>query len=101
MIPVASDKTISLLIWFILLGTLNFLSTEKLPVFSEVTFEKVDLNRAELQDLMRIPRLPFKTAQSILQERNKRGRFRAIEELDSVSGVGSKTLEKLRMFLKI
>ena len=101
MIRLASDKTIALLIWFLILGTLNWFFIEELPVLEQIQFQKIDLNRALLEDLMQIPRLSFKTAQSILQERNKRGGFKAIEELDAVSGVGEKTLKKLKMFLKL
>ncbi len=101
MIRVASDKTIPLLVWFILLGSLSILSSEELPVLAQAQFEKVNLNQAELQDLMQVPRLSFKTAQNILAERNKRGGFKSFEEVDQVSGVGPGTLEKLQAFFKI
>ena len=101
MIRISSDKTIIFLTWFLLLGILSVLSREELPVLPVAQFEKISLNQAELEDLMQIPRLSFKTAQNILLERNKRGGFKAFEELDAVSGVGPKTLEKLKAFLKI
>lgn len=101
MIRISSDKTIIFLTWFLLLGILSVLSREELPVLPVAQFEKISLNQAELEDLMQIPRLSFKTAQNILLERNKRGSFKAFEELDAVSGVGPKTLEKLKAFLKI
>lgn len=95
MIRIASDKTIALLTWLILLGSLSILSREELPVLAQAQFEKVNLNQAELEDLMQIPRLSFKTAQSILMERSRRGGFKALGELEDVSGVGPKTLEKI------
>ena len=101
MIRIASDKTIALLVWFLLLGSLSILSREELPVLAQAQFEKINLNHAELEDLMLIPRLSFKTAQNILSERNKRGGFRSFEEVDQVSGVGPGTLEKLQAFFKI
>ncbi len=101
MIRIASDKTIFWLVWFSVLGILSFLSREELPVLQEVQVEHVYLNQARLEDLLQIPRLSFKTAQNILAERNKRGGFKSFEELDGVSGVGPKTLEKLKAFLKI
>lgn len=101
MIRIASDKTIIFLTWFLLLGILSFLSREELPVSPVSQFEKVNLNQAELEDLMQIPRISFKTAQNILLERNKRGGFKAFKELDAVSGVGPKTLERLKAFLEI
>ena len=98
MIRVASDKTGVFLLWFFLLGFINLMSTEKLPVSVQTHVQKIDLNSAALEDLMQIPRLSFKTAQSILEERNKRGSFRSLAELKSVSGVGPKILEKLERF---
>ena len=95
MIRIASDKTIALLTWFLLLGSLSLLSREELPVLPQAVFEKVNLNQAELEDLMQVPRLSFKTAQNILAQRNKRGGFKRLEDLEQISGVGPKTLEKI------
>ncbi|MEI6791306.1 MAG: helix-hairpin-helix domain-containing protein, partial [Myxococcaceae bacterium] len=93
-----NHKTISLLSWLLILGVLNFLSTEKLPILAGVQFKKIDLNKAQLEDLMQIPKLQFKVAQSILKERERRGCFKNFEELKAISGVGVKTLEKLTMW---
>jgi competence ComEA-like helix-hairpin-helix protein len=101
MIRMASDKTIFFLIWFLLLATLSLLSREELPILKQIQIEPVSLNQAQLEDFMQIPRLSFKTAQNILSERNKRGGFKSFEELGTVSGVGAKTLEKIKAFLKI
>ena len=101
MMRIAADKAIFLLSWFLLVGILSLVSMEKMSVLKKEHFEKIDLNRAGLEDLMQIPRLSFKTAQSILEERNKRGRFTCLTDLESVSGVGPKTLEKLERFLCI
>jgi competence ComEA-like helix-hairpin-helix protein len=101
MIRIPSDKTIALLTWFILLGSLSILSREELPVLAQAQFEKVNLNQAKLEDLMQVPRLSFKIAQNILAERNKRGGFKSFREVDQVSGVGPGTLEKLQAFFKI
>ena len=101
MIRIASDKTIALLTWFLLLGSLSLLSREELPVLPQAQFEKTNLNQAELEDLMQIPRISYRTAQNILAQRNKRGGFNSFEEVDQVSGVGPGTLEKLKVFFKI
>jgi len=83
------------------LASLSLLSREELPIMKQVRMEQVSINQAQLEDLMQIPRLSFKTAQNILSERNKRGGFKSFEELTTVSGVGAKTLEKIKAFLKI
>lgn len=101
MIRIASDKTVFVLIWFLVLASLSLLSREELPILKQAFIEQVSVNQALLEDFMQIPRLSFKTAQNILSERNKRGGFKSFEELGTVSGVGPKTLEKLKAFLKI
>ena len=95
------SKTFFFLIWFLLLASLSLLSREELPILEATQVEQVSINQAKLEDFMQIPRLSFKTAQNILSERNKRGGFKSFEELGTVSGVGPKTLEKLKAFLKI
>ena len=61
----------------------------------------IDLNRAGIYDLIAIPGIGFKTAKSILDRREKRGRFRSINELLKVKGIGVKRLKKIKLYLKV
>ncbi|MBI3087852.1 MAG: helix-hairpin-helix domain-containing protein [Candidatus Omnitrophica bacterium] len=56
----------------------------------------VDLNRATVEDLERLPDVGPATAKKILDYRRQHGRFRRVEDLLDVQGIGPKTLEELR-----
>jgi len=56
---------------------------------------KVILNRANLEDLRRLPGVGPKRAQAILDLRAKLGRFRKPTDLLRVKGIGAKSLKKL------
>lgn len=56
----------------------------------------VDLNTADQPGLEQLPGVGPKTAQAILAWRQEHGRFSAVEELLEISGIGERTLERLR-----
>lgn len=62
---------------------------------------KIDLNEAEIDELMAIPGIGFETAREIIQLREKKGGFKNLEELLKIRGIGKKKLEKLRNFVFI
>ena len=59
----------------------------------------VDLNTASSQTIQALPGIGPATAMAILQER-ERGCFQDLDSLTRVKGVGPKTLERLRPFIK-
>jgi competence protein ComEA len=56
------------------------------------------VNAAGLAELVRIPGVGPVTAQSILAARVDRP-FASVDDLDRVSGIGPKTLEKIRPYV--
>ncbi len=58
--------------------------------------KKVNLNRANQEDLTKIPGVGPKKAQEIIAERDKLGGFKKIEDLLNISGIGQKTLDKIK-----
>ena len=56
---------------------------------------RVNLNTAELIDLKAVPGISEGLAKEIIKKRAK-SKFRAFEELQEFSGVGPKTVEKIR-----
>jgi comEA protein len=61
----------------------------------------ISLNRAGKADLEALPGIGPVMAGRILEDRRERGRFRSVDDLMRVRGVGPKTLEKIRPYLRI
>ncbi|MEO8874852.1 MAG: ComEA family DNA-binding protein [Polyangiaceae bacterium] len=63
--------------------------------------DPVSINSATLDDLERLPGIGPKRASAILDLRTKLGRFRQIEDLMRVKGIGRATLRKLRPIVRL
>jgi competence protein ComEA len=71
------------------------------PSKKEESLKKpIDVNRANSDELQKLPGIGPKMAQRILDERAK-SPFRTVEDLRRVSGIGPKVLERLRPFVKV
>jgi competence protein ComEA len=62
---------------------------------------KIDLNTASAEELGTLPRVGPVLAQRIVDWRKQHGRFKTVEELDAVDGVGPKMLETLLPLVKV
>jgi comEA protein len=62
-------------------------------------FLLVDINRASEKELEKLPRIGPAMARRIVEERNRRGGFRRVEDLLEVKGIGPKTLETIRPYI--
>lgn len=60
----------------------------------------IDINRAGLADLMRIPGVGKKTAERIIDCRGKSGPFMAVADLERVEGIGKKKAEKIGGYVR-
>ena len=63
---------------------------------SEASDKKVPLNRASEEELRTVPGIGAKRAKDILDYRQEHGPFSSVDDLKKVSGIGQKSLEKLR-----
>ncbi len=63
--------------------------------------DKININRADSSELQEIPGVGPATAQKIIEYRDSIGRFKTIEELKNVSGIGDKTFEKLKAYITV
>lgn len=61
----------------------------------------VDVNRAGIEELTRLPGIGPARAKAIVEERTKRGGFTTLDELLDVRGIGPVTLEKLAPFATV
>jgi len=62
---------------------------------------RLDLNRASADELESLPGIGPKTAERIVADRLKRGRFRTVKDLGRVKGIGPKTLARLAPHLTV
>jgi competence protein ComEA len=60
----------------------------------------IDINRAGLEELMRLKGIGEVKAQRIIDRRKELGKFSNVDELLSVKGIGEKTLAKLKRYIK-
>jgi competence protein ComEA len=63
--------------------------------------EQIDLNTATAQDFERLPGIGPAMAAEIVRYRASIGRFSALEQLIDVRGIGPKTFQKLRPYVKL
>ncbi len=68
---------------------------------SQVDELKVDLNRAGIEELVKLPGVGEIVAQRIVNYREENGAFQATEELMNVRGIGEKTYLKLEPYLTV
>jgi competence protein ComEA len=71
------------------------------PAPAPPAVEPVDVNRADVAQLARLPGVGAALAQRIVEEREQRGRFGSPEELRYVLGMGPKKLAAIRRFITV
>jgi competence ComEA-like helix-hairpin-helix protein len=62
---------------------------------------RLDLNQANKFELVQLPGVGTKLAETIVEYRRANGDFRSIDDLREVSGVGPATLDGLRPYLTV
>lgn len=63
---------------------------------TEIVVRLIDLNSAPPAELELLPRIGPALAARIVEDRQARGPYRSLEDLDRVRGIGPLTIEKLR-----
>ncbi len=60
---------------------------------------KININTAGVNRLVLLPGIGKKTAQKIVKYRKSNGKFKTLNDLQNVSGIGKKKLEKIKKLL--
>ncbi len=69
--------------------------------FSSKDDGKININNATVDELQKIPGIGPSRAGAIVSNREENGRFNAVEDLVRVAGIGKKTVENMRDFIKV
>lgn len=77
------------------LGDAGFLCEE------ETATAPVNLNTATSAELQQVPGIGPATAEKILQARKSYGRFKSVNDLQAIRGIGPKKLDKMRKYLTV
>ncbi|WP_311823958.1 helix-hairpin-helix domain-containing protein [Enterococcus lactis] len=62
---------------------------------------KININTASPSELQQIPGIGSVKAQEIIRFKEENGSFQKVEDLQEISGIGEKTVEKLKNFVTI
>jgi competence protein ComEA len=62
---------------------------------------RVDLNRASVEELQTLPGVGPVLAQRMVEWRKAHGRYRTVEDLQEVKGIGRKRMEQLRSLVTV
>jgi competence protein ComEA len=63
--------------------------------------KKININTASVGELQKIPRIGPKVAQRIIEFRKEHGKFKRIEEIMKVKGIGERTFERIKDFITV
>lgn len=70
-----------------------------IPELQEI--RKININRANVDELQKIPGVGISTAKKILEYRKKNGNFKKIEDIKKVSGIGDAKFEAMLEYISI
>lgn len=75
--------------------------TEKFTVKTPREFDKIDLNKAEVVDLLEVPYIKYELARRIVNYRITREGITSFEELAEIKGFPFGRMDRLKLYLKI
>jgi len=68
---------------------------------STIPSEPVNINTAGLMEIEALPFLGLERSKDIIEYRDKNGPFKSLDELTNISGIGPKTLDKLKPLITL
>ncbi|BBN99252.1 helix-hairpin-helix domain-containing protein [Sporolactobacillus terrae] len=68
---------------------------------SQSAQSKVNINTADEQEMQQLPGVGPAKAKAIIQYRTEHGSFKSVDDLAGVSGIGEKSLERMKPFMAL
>ncbi len=75
--------------------------SSKKQVLNNKWTSKVNINKANAEELKTLPGVGEGTASKIIEYRNKNGKFKKIEDIKEVNGIGNNKYEKIKEYICI
>ena len=66
-----------------------------------VAAEKININKASIEELTTLKKIGPKIAERIVQYREENGDFKKIDDITNVKGVGEKTFEMIKEMISV
>ncbi len=85
-------------VWWLMM---TFAFLVGLPSSAQAEEEKIDLNSATMNELMRLPGIGPKRAEEIVRYRLMRNGFKRPADLMRIKGIGRRTYFKLKPFVRV
>ncbi len=63
--------------------------------------DPIDLNQATVRELIQLPGVGEVIAKRIVDFREEHGPFKRVEDLMKIKGIGEKSLEKIRPYIRV
>ena len=83
------------------LVVLFVLSLLAVPPISQTAQDKININTASVVELQKLPRVGAKIAQRIIDFRKENGKFRRIEDIMNIKGIGEKTFLRMKDMITV
>jgi competence protein ComEA len=90
---------VAMLCWIFLHGGFSGRMIEADECEPKTAKFQLDVNRAEVPELLQLPGIGNTLAQRIIESREKEGPYATIDDLRRVKGIGVKNLEHVRPYL--
>jgi competence protein ComEA len=97
MINLKKGISVLLVVCFVLVFCNGVMAQKKAAAKSSL----ININTAGAAELVKLPRVGEKISQRIIDFRNKHGKFKRVEDIMKVKGIGEKTFAQMKKMITV